>query len=95
MDPKLGVLGDGVTAAAAAAALNGNWCFIATKGFLPSVYVPASTAVGSGLVGGTGNFAYAAQVASGTYPGATVYVRALTAISGGVADVEIFTDVTY
>lgn len=77
-----------------AAALNGNWVFICTSGFIKGAYVPASTAIGDALVGVTGNFTLA-RVASGTAPTSKRIAQALTAISGGVADVLVDTDWTY
>lgn len=84
----------GLSAAAAAAALNGNFCFIVTKGFVPSVTVGASTAVGDTNIGAAGNFTFA-RVAEATFPGTTVFVRALTAISSSKSDVLVFTDPTF
>lgn len=45
-------LGTGVTAAL----LNGNYCFIAVQGFVPSCYISSGTQ-GSGISGASGNFA--------------------------------------
>lgn len=84
----------GLTAANAAAALNGNFCFIATKGFVPSCYVPSGTAIGNALVGTSGNFTLVG-VASGTAPISRFLATALTAISSGVADLLVNTDVTF
>lgn len=84
----------GLSAAASATALNGNWCFIVTKGFVPGVTVGASTAVGDTNIGASGNFTFA-RVAEATFPGTTVFVRALTAVSSNKSDVLVFTDPTY
>lgn len=85
----------GLTAAAAAAALNGNWCFIATKGFVPAAAVVALTAIGDALVGATGNFTVA-RVASGTAPTSRYVAIAQSAVTGNVtSDINIFTDLTY
>lgn len=84
----------GLTAANAALALNGNFCFIVTRGFVPSCYVPASTAVGDTLTPSSGNFTFT-RTASGTAPIGTVYARALTAISSGVADLWVNAEPTY
>lgn len=84
----------GLTAAQAAAALNGNFCFIVTKGFVPSAYVPASTAVGDSLTVSSGNFTFT-RTASGTAPLSRFIATALTAISGGVADILVNTDPTF
>lgn len=81
----------GLTGAQAAAALNGNWCFIATSGFVPGASVVALTATGDALVGAAGNFVNA-RVASGTAPTSKRILQALTAIAGGVADVLVDTD---
>jgi hypothetical protein len=77
-----------------AAALNGNWVFIQTSGFLAGAYVPAATAIGDALVGAAGNFTLA-RVASGTAPTSIRCAQALTAIAAGVADVLVNTDWTY
>lgn len=83
-----------LTAANAALALNGNWCFIATKGFVPSAYVPGSTAVGDSLTGSAGNFTFT-RTGSGTAPISRYNAIALTAIASGVADILVNTDLTY
>lgn len=83
------------TAAAAATALNGNWCFIATKGFLPNAAVVAATAVGDALVGAAGNFTVG-RVASGTAPTSRYNAIAQSAVTGNTtADILINTDLTY
>lgn len=84
----------GLTAAAAATALNGNWCFIATKGFLSGVNVPAATAVGDAIIGAAGNFTLG-RVASGTAPTTKYVAIAQTAVAAGVADILIDTDITF
>ncbi len=84
----------GLTAAAAATALNGNFCYILTKGVVPAAYVPGSTAIGDALVGTSGNFTLA-RVASGTAPTSRFLATALTAISGGTADILVDTDPTF
>lgn len=84
----------GLTAAAAATALNGNWCFIATKGFLSGVAVPALTAVGDAIIGAAGNFTLG-RVASGTAPTTKYVAIAQTAVAAGVADILIDTDITF
>jgi hypothetical protein len=81
----------GLTGAASAAALNGNFCFIAVAGFLAGVTVPASTAVGDSLTGAAGNFTLA-RVASGTAPTAIRLAQAVSAINAGVADILIDCD---
>lgn len=84
----------GLTAANAALALNGNYCFIVTKGFVPSAYVPAGAAVGDALVGVTGNFTLVG-VASGTAPTSKFKAIALTAVASGVSDILVDTDPTF
>lgn len=85
----------GLAAAAAATALNGNWCFIVTRGWVPNVSVPASTAIGDALVGTSGNFTFA-RVASGTAPTSRFNCTAQTAISASnTADVLVNTDITF
>ena len=85
----------GLTAAAAATALNGNWCFIATKGFLPTAAVVASTAIGDALVGASGNFTVA-RVASGTAPTSRINAIAQSAVSvNTTSDILIYTDITF
>jgi len=85
----------GLSAAAAATALNGNWCFIVTKGWLSGVTVPGSTAVGDSLTGTSGNFTMT-RTASGSASPSSHYLQALTAISGAnTADVLVNTDPTF
>lgn len=85
----------GLTAANAAKALNGNWCFIATKGFVPAAAVVGSTAIGDALVGATGNFTVA-RVASGSAPTSRWNAIALTAVTGNTtADILVNTDITF
>lgn len=85
----------GLTAAAAATALNGNWCFIATKGFLPGAAVVAATAIGDFLVGAAGNFTVG-KVASGTAPTTRFGAVAQSAVTGNTtADILIDTDPTF
>ena len=86
----------GLTGANAATALNGNWCWIVTKGWVPNAYVPGSTAVGDSLVATTGNFTYT-RTASGTTPSPfTIRLAVATsAISSGSADILVNADVTF
>jgi len=85
----------GKTGAASATALNGNFCFIATKGFLPAAAVVASVAVGDAVIGASGNFT-AARVASGTAPTTRFFATALTAVTANTtADILINTDPTF
>lgn len=85
----------GLTAAAAATALNGNWCFVATKGFLPAAAVVAATAIGDAIIGAAGNFTVG-RVASGTAPTSSRNALALTGVSGNTtADLWINTDPTF
>lgn len=84
-----------LTGAASATALNGNWCFIATKGFLPNAAVVAATAVGDALVGAAGNFVVG-RVASGTAPTSRFNAIAQSAVTGNTtADILINTDITF
>jgi len=77
-----------------AAILNGNWCFIATSGFVPGVAVPGSTAIGDSLTGVSGNFLLF-RTASGTAPISKRICQALTAVTSNVADCLVDTDWTY
>jgi hypothetical protein len=77
-----------------AAALNGNWVWIATSGYVPGAYVPAATAIGDSLTMSSGNFTLT-RTASGTAPISKRILQALTAISSGNADVLVDTDWTY
>jgi hypothetical protein len=84
-----------LTAAKAATALNGNFCFIATKGFVPAAAVVASTAVGDALVGAAGNFTVT-RTASGSAPVSSRNALALTAVTANVtADIWINCDPTF
>lgn len=80
------------TAAAAATTLNGNWCWIVTKGFVPSVYVPSGTGVGDALTGTSGNFTLT-RTGSGAAPISLRCFIAQTAIAAGVADVLVNTEI--
>ena len=83
------------TAAASATTLNGNWCFIATKGFLAAAAVVAATARGDALVGAAGNFVVG-RVGSGVAPTSRYNAIALTAVSANTtADIMIDTDITF
>ena len=85
----------GLTGANATLALNGNFCFIATKGFVPNAAVVGSTAIGDALVGASGNFTVA-RVASGTAPTSSRNAIALTAVTGNTtADIWVNTDPTF
>ena len=84
-----------LTGAKSATALNGNFCFIATKGFVPAAAVVASVAVGDAVIGASGNFT-AARVASGTAPTTRFFATALTAVSANTtADILINCDPTF
>lgn len=84
-----------LTASKSATALNGNFCFIATKGFLAAAAVVASTAIGDFLVGAAGNFVVA-RVASGTAPTSRFGAIAQSAVTGNTtADILIDTDITF
>jgi hypothetical protein len=83
------------TGAAATTALNGNFCFIATKGFLPAAAVCASTAVGDALIGASGNF-IVTRTASGSAPLCSKLALALSAVTANVtADIWINCDPTF
>jgi hypothetical protein len=83
------------TGAAATTALNGNFCFIATKGFLPAAAVGASTAVGDALIGASGNF-IVTRTASGSAPLCSKLALALSAVTANVtADIWINCDPTF
>ena len=85
----------GKTGAASTTLLNGNFCFIATKGFLPTAAVVASTAIGDALVGASGNFV-CARVASGNAPTSVRNAIALTAVSANTtSDILINCDITF
>jgi hypothetical protein len=83
-----------LTGAQLATALNGNYVWIATSGFVKGVAVPAATAIGDALVGVSGNF-LAARIASGTAPTSKRILQALTAVAATVADCLVDTDWTY
>lgn len=83
-----------VTGAAGATALNGNFCFLVTRGFIPNAYVPASTAVGDSLTGTAGNFTLT-RTASGTAPISLRCAIAQSAIASGVADVLVNTEISF
>lgn len=76
-----------LTGAQLATALNGNYCFIVTKGFVPGVSVPASTAVGDILVGAASSAFTMARVAAGTAPTYARNAIALTAVANSKADI--------
>ena len=82
------------TGAQLATILNGNFCFIVTRGWLPGVSVPAATAIGDALVGTAGNFTLD-RVASGTAPTSRYNLIAQTAVANNVADVLVNTDLTF
>jgi len=82
------------TGAQLATIVNGNFIFIVTRGWIPSAYVPASTAIGDSLAGASGNFVLT-RTASGTAPISRRMALALTAIASGVADVWVDTDPTF
>lgn len=82
------------TGALAATALNGNFCFIVTKGFVPGVTVNGSAAIGATQVGTSGNFTFA-NVASGTAPTFTHYVNVVSAPASSIADVWVNCDLTF
>jgi hypothetical protein len=83
------------TGAASATYLNGNFCFIATKGFLPAAAVVASVAVGDAVIGAAGNFT-AARVASGTAPTTRRLAIAQSAVTANTtADLLIDCDITF
>ena len=83
------------TGAASTTALNGNFCFIATKGFLPAAAVCASTAVGDALIGASGNF-IVTRTASGSAPLCSKLALALSAVTAAVtADIWINCDPTF
>jgi hypothetical protein len=86
----------GQTAGAAATTLlNGNFCFIATKGFVPAAIVTAGSAVGDQQYGVSGNFA-CQKVSSG---GSMISQRnaiTLTAIAtNGTSDIWVNCDPTF
>lgn len=84
-----------LTGAAAATALNGNYCFIATKGFLPAAAVVAATAIGDAIIGASGNFTVT-RIASGSALTTSRNAIALSGVSGNVtADIWINTDPTF
>jgi hypothetical protein len=83
-----------LTGAQLATALNGNYVWIATSGFVKGAYVPGSTAIGDSLTMSSGNFTLT-RTASGTAPISKRILQALTAISSGNADVLVDTDWTY
>lgn len=77
-----------------AAALNGNFVWIAVSGFVPGATVPASTAIGDSLTGVSGNFLLF-RTASGTAPISKRIIQSLGAVTAGVADVLVDCDWTY
>lgn len=82
------------TGAQLATILNGNFCFIVTRGFVAAASAPAATAVGDALVGTAGNFTLA-RVASGTAPTSRYNFIAQSALSASnTADVLVNTDLT-
>lgn len=83
-----------LTGAQLATALNGNFVWIATSGFVKGVQVPASTAIGDSLTGVSGNFLLF-RTASGTAPISKRILQALTAVASNVADCLVDTDWTY
>lgn len=83
------------TGAQLATIANGNFVFIATKGFLPGAAVVASTAVGDAIVGASGNFTVT-RTASGTAPVSSRNALALSAVTANTtADIWINCDPTY
>jgi hypothetical protein len=84
-----------LTGAKSTTALNGNFCFIATKGFVPAAAVVASTAVGDAIVGASGNFTVT-RTASGSAPVSSRNALALTAVSANTtSDIWINCDPTF
>jgi hypothetical protein len=84
-----------LTGAKSATALNGNLCFIATKGFVPGAAVVGSTAIGDALVGAAGNFVVT-RTASGSAPVSSRNALALTAVTANVtSDIWINCDPTF
>jgi hypothetical protein len=84
-----------LTGAKSTTALNGNFCFIATKGFVPAAAVVALTAVGDAIVGAAGNFVVT-RTASGTAPVSSRNALALTAVSANItSDIWINCDPTF
>ena len=73
-----------------AAQLNGNWCFIAVSGFIPSAYLAAGAAGGL-VIGAAGNFTVAAI---STTPVAS-FARVLTAPAGSLGDIIAQCDWTF
>jgi hypothetical protein len=71
-----------------AAITPGNFGFIQVGGFLAAYPVPASTAAGDGIVSATGAQAQA-RVAAGTAYTAWPIAVAITAVAGGVSDVNV------
>ncbi len=85
----------GKTGAAATTLLNGNFCFIATKGFVPAAAVVASTAIGDSLMGASGNFVVT-RIGSGTAPTSVHNAIALTAVTANTtADIWVNCELTF
>lgn len=77
------VTGIGLGTGVSATLLNGNYCFIAVEGFVPSCYISSGTA-GSGIVGASGNFA-SAVVTTVLRPYGYVY----SAITSTIGDILV------
>lgn len=75
-------------ATAAAASINGNFCFIITGGYIAGASTVAATAAGDALIGGATAFT-PARVAAGTAPTNKVIGFAETAVAGLLADVYV------
>ena len=83
------------TGAQLATLVNGNFIFIATKGFVPAAAVVALTAVGDAIIGAAGNFTVT-RTASGSAPASSRNALALTAVSANTtSDIWINCDPTF
>ena len=74
--------------------LNGSLCLIQVAGYLKGAYGPTAGSPGAGvwIVGTSGNWASTTS-ASGTAPGYRSLGVQLTAVSGGVCDVLVNSDI--
>lgn len=66
---------------------NGSYVWIGLAGFIPGAIAAASTAIGDAVIAAAGNFT-TGRTAAGTAPTNKVLGWALSAVSGGLADVK-------
>lgn len=78
-----------------AATLNSNWVWIAVSGFVPGATSIAAAAAGGTLIGGAGNFTWAAAIGLNAAPTSGSFARVLTPVTAGLSDLLLQCDWTY